>query len=95
MSTNTNQILTRISLAEKSLNNFCNEVEKCQLSLKNVLDNKVSMSEVTDNEFKFGKSVFENHTHTNNSEVQMNNKDLDHQRYVFIGYQIAFCNDYI
>ena len=32
---NNANILNRISLAEKSLNNFCNEVEQCQISMKN------------------------------------------------------------
>ena len=65
-------ILNRISLAEKSLNNFCQEVEQCQASLKHLLNNKNinDVSEITDNEFRFGKSVF---GITNNNDDSINN----------------------
>ena len=79
---NNANILNRISLAEKSLNNFCNEVEQCQISMKNLLNNKNMNddSQITDNEFRFGRSVF---GVTNNNDdstlnfVSGNNKQND------------------
>jgi hypothetical protein len=71
-----NAILNRISQAEASLNNFCNEVEQCQMSLKNLLKN--NRSEITDNEFKFGKSIFgENNNLNITNDLDMTKEDED------------------
>jgi hypothetical protein len=71
-----NAILSRISQAEASLNNFCNEVEQCQMSLKNLLKN--NRSEITDNEFKFGKSIFGDNNNLNiTNDLDMTKEDED------------------
>ena len=86
-------ILTRLSQAEKSLNNFCQEVEQCQISMKNLL--KKERSVITDNEFQFGKSPFGNITEIMGNSNYLKDDDENFRKSENAEYQGLYDLDYI